>query len=55
MKTKKNLNYNLGTAAVEGLKPSKKAIKIFMQIDNNLISIDDAIKKIEMMYQLRKN
>ena len=51
--TKKNIEYTLSTFAVEGLKPSDYAVKIFGRLDEGKISLADAIKAIEQKHELK--
>ena len=51
--TKKNIEYTLSTFAVEGLKPSKEAVKIYEHLDEGKISLSDAIKAIENKHNLK--
>lgn len=46
-RTKQNINYTLSTFAVEGLKPSKEAVKLYEKMDDGKLSLADTLKAIE--------
>ena len=45
--TKKNIKYTLATFAVEGLKPSKDAIRLYEKLDEGKLSLKETIAAIE--------
>jgi len=51
--TKKNIEYTLSTFAVEGLKPSDYAVRIYEHLDEGKISLVEAVKAIEQKHNLR--
>ncbi|WP_101909477.1 antitoxin VbhA family protein [Marasmitruncus massiliensis] len=46
-RTRRNLEYTLSTFAVEGLKPSKEAVRLYERMDEGKLSLKDAIAAIE--------
>lgn len=46
-KTKQKLDYTLATFAIEGLNPSKEAIKLYKRMDAEKISLTDTLRQIE--------
>lgn len=46
-KTKKNIGYTLSTFAVEGLKPSKEAVKLYVEMSDGKRSLADTLRMIE--------
>lgn len=46
-RVKKNINYTLSTFAVEGLKPSKEAVKLYGEMSEGKRSLADTLKAIE--------
>ncbi|MEG2857729.1 MAG: hypothetical protein RR994_03830 [Clostridia bacterium] len=45
--TKKNMEYTLSTFAVEGLKPSKEAVKLYGEMSEDKRSLADTLRAIE--------
>lgn len=48
--TKKNIDYTLSTFSVEGLKPSREAIKLCEQMGDKKVSLDEAIHAIKVRH-----
>jgi len=48
--TPKNIEYTLSTFAVEGLRPSDYAVRIYENLDEGKISLSDAIKAIKQKH-----
>ena len=46
-RVKKNVRYTLSTFAVEGLKPSKEAVKLYGEMSEGKRSLADTLKAIE--------
>lgn len=46
-RTKRNIDYTLGTFAVEGLRPSKDAIRLCERMGDGKITLQEAIREIE--------
>lgn len=46
-RAKQNIEYTLSTFAVEGLKPSREAIKLYEKMSDKKLSLSETIKAIE--------
>lgn len=45
---KQNVEYTLSTFAIEGLKPSQEAIKLYGKMSDHELSLSDILKAIEV-------
>lgn len=50
--TKEKINYTLSSFAVEGLKPSKDAIRLYEQMDAGRITLRETIAAIERKHSV---
>ena len=46
-RVKENIDYTLSTFAVEGLRPSKEAVKLYSEMGEGKRSLADTLKAIE--------
>lgn len=46
-RVKRNIDYTLSTFAVEGLKPSKEAVKLYGEMSEGKRSLADTLRAIE--------
>lgn len=51
-KTRKNIDYTLATFAVEGLRPSEEAIKLYIKMEEGKLSLADTLAAIERKHEV---
>lgn len=45
----------LGSFAIEGLRPSDDAIKLYQYMEDRTLSADEVIKRIEKLYGIKRD
>lgn len=53
--TRKHIDYMLGSFAIEGLRPSDDAIKLYQYMEDGTLSADEVIKRIEKLYGIKRD
>lgn len=56
-RSSRNINYTISTFAIEGLRPSDDAIRLYEKMEDGELSLGDVLKEIERKYRVagRKN
>ena len=47
---KNNIQYTLSTLAIEGLKPSREAVKLYGALSDRKLSLSETLKAIERIH-----